>query len=108
MSDFSWNGVVPVVVVEHAAPLQRWPQNSAGRVVEEDDVRRTPHGAGNGAVGLAGHDDLEKFWRGGEISHERLVGIGWQRLRDSQVLENCEDDFGGGSERSFHSGAPES
>jgi len=34
------------------------------RVVEEDDVGGAPHGGGDGAVGLAGHDDFEKFGRG--------------------------------------------
>jgi hypothetical protein len=31
------------------------------RLVEEDDVGRAPHGGGNGAVGLAGYDDLKEF-----------------------------------------------
>ena len=42
-------------------PYNEESENSAGRVVEEDDVGGTPHGGGDGAVGLAGDDDLEKF-----------------------------------------------
>src|SRR5256885_920371 len=38
---------------------------------------------------------------------KRLLGIGWQGSRDRQMLENCENDFVGGSERSFHTGAAE-
>ncbi len=39
------------------------------RVVEEDDVRRTPHRIGDGAMGLGGDDDFEKFGRRREIGH---------------------------------------
>src|SRR3977135_2461064 len=41
--------------------------HSLHRVVEEDDVRRTPHGGGDGAAGLAGHHNFEKLGRGGEV-----------------------------------------
>jgi len=50
---------------------------------------------------------LKSSGEGREIGHERLPWVGWQGLRDRQVLENCKSDFVGRSERSFHTGAPE-
>ena len=77
------------------------------RVVEEDDVGGAPDGGGDGAVGLGGDDDFEKFRCGGEIGHQRLLGVGWKGLHDGQLLEDGEDDFVGGSKRCFDAGAPE-
>src|SRR5258708_4378182 len=71
-------------------------------ILEEDDVRRAPHGGGHGTVALAGYDDLEKIRRSRQIGHEFLVGIGRQRLRDRQVFENRENEFIRGSKRSIH------
>src|SRR5260370_20775078 len=62
-------------------------------ILEEHDVRRAPHGRGNGTVALAGYDDLEKIRRSRQIGHEFLIGIGRQRLRDRQVFKNCENEF---------------
>src|SRR5258708_33938900 len=75
-------------------------------ILEEDDVRRAPHGRGHGTVALAGYDDLEKIGRGPQIGHEFLVGIGRQRLRDRQVFEDWANEVISGSERSVHTGAP--
>jgi len=58
-------------------------------------------------VGLAGHDDFEKIGQPREIGHELLIRIGRQRLREGQVLENGENKFVGGGEKSFHPGGTE-
>ncbi len=77
------------------------------RVVEEDDIRGAPYGRGDGAVRLAGDDNFEEIRGGREIGHERLLGIGWERLREGEVPENCEDDLVGVGESSLNAGAAE-
>src|SRR5260370_18780229 len=56
------------------------------RIVEEDDVGGAPDGGGDGAVGLAGHDDLEKFRRRGEVGPEQVASGRRQRVCHPQLL----------------------
>src|SRR5260370_6086803 len=89
-----------------AGYIPHW-QGLTRRVVEEDDIRGAPHGRGDGAVRLAGDDNCEESRGGSEVGHKRLLGIGWERLREGEVAQNCEDDLVGVGERSLNAGAAE-
>jgi len=58
-------------------------------------------------VRLAGDDNFEEIRGGREIGHKRLLGIGWERLREGEVAENRKNDLVGVGESSLNARAAE-